>query len=153
MKLVLVSLLCFLLSFILEDIQITEFGQFVGSAQRSETSHLCGIWETLLASIGNWFVMAAGDSAVVLYRLLLESNPCCIQMIQLCYTWFHRFLQFCFDSTAIRFFSVKNLSKSLWVLEITGIYRRVFSFIFSLQKARTHDPLIWEFNKPRTEGY
>jgi hypothetical protein len=54
MKLVLVSLLCFLLSFILEDIQITKFGQFVGSAQRrSETLHLCGIWETLLASIGN----------------------------------------------------------------------------------------------------
>jgi hypothetical protein len=43
MKLVLVSLLCFLLSFILEDIQITKFGQFVGSAQRSETLHLCGI--------------------------------------------------------------------------------------------------------------
>ncbi len=53
MKLVLVSLLCLLLSFILEDIQITKFGQFVGSAQRLETLDLRGIWETLLASIGN----------------------------------------------------------------------------------------------------
>lgn len=85
MKLVLVSLLCLLLSFILEDIQITKFGQFVGSAQRLETLDLRGIWETLLASIGNWFVTAAGDWAVYLSRLLLESNPCCIQMIQLCY--------------------------------------------------------------------
>lgn len=112
MKLVLVSLLCFLLSFILEDIQITKFGQFVGSAQRSETLHLCGIWDTLLASIGNWFVMAAGDWVVYSIDYFLNQIHVVFKWSN-CVTRFHHFSQFCFDSTAIRFFSVKNLSKNL----------------------------------------